>query len=245
MNFIVLIFNTILYQPMLNILIWLYGLIGNFGVAIIILTLLIKLFLRPLNKKAIASQKAMSEIQPKMQEIQNKYKNDREKQALELVSLYKRENFNPFAGFLLLFLQIPIILALFYVVKNGINVSEIGQSLYFFVKLPSVIYPYLINFNGYEILDLSKPNVYLAILTAGAQYLQIKTSAPQSITKSKDGENNNMNEIGNIMQKQMGFFVPIMTFIVLFNLPAALGLYWIVSTVVSVFEQRQLLNKKK
>ncbi len=245
MNFIVLIFNTILYQPMLNILIWLYGLIGNFGVAIIILTLLIKLFLRPLNKKAIASQKAMSEIQPKMQEIQNKYKNDREKQALELVSLYKRENFNPFAGFLLLFLQIPIILALFYVVKNGINVSEIGQSLYFFVKLPSAIYPYLINFNGYEILDLSKPNVYLAILTAGAQYLQIKTSAPQSITKSKDGENNNMNEIGNIMQKQMGFFVPIMTFIVLFNLPAALGLYWIVSTVVSVFEQRQLLNKKK
>lgn len=245
MNFIVLIFNTILYQPMLNILIWLYGLIGNFGLAIIILTLLIKLFLRPLNKKAIASQKAMSEIQPKMQEIQNKYKNDREKQALELVSLYKRENFNPFAGFLLLFLQIPIILALFYVVKNGINVSEIGQSLYFFVKLPSAIYPYLINFNGYEILDLSKPNVYLAILTAGAQYLQIKTAAPQSIAKPKDGENNNMNEIGNIMQKQMGFFVPIMTFVVLFNLPSALGLYWIVSTVVSIFEQRQLLNKKK
>lgn len=245
MNFIVLIFNTILYQPMLNILIWLYGLIGNFGLAIIILTLLIKLFLRPLNKKAIASQKAMSEIQPKMQEIQNKYKNDREKQALELVSLYKKENFNPFAGFLLLFLQIPIILALFYVVKNGINISEIGQSLYFFVKLPSAIYPYLINFNGYEILDLSKPNVYLAILTAGAQYLQIKTSAPQSIAKPKDGENNNMNEIGNIMQKQMGFFVPIMTFIVLFNLPAALGLYWVVSTVVSIFEQRQLLNKKK
>lgn len=242
MNPITLIFDNLLYQPMLNILIWFYGLIGNFGVAIIILTLVIKFILHPLNKKSIQSQKAMAEIQPKMQEIQNKYKNDKERQALELMSLYKQEKFNPFAGIFLLFLQIPILIALFYVVKNGIDVSQIGSSLYSFIKLPEMIYPYLLNINGYEILDLSKPNIYLTALTAGAQYLQIKTATPPVSAKTKEGEGN-VAEVSNMMQKQMVFFMPLLTFFVLFGLPSAMGLYWIVSTLVSVFEQKQLLKK--
>jgi YidC/Oxa1 family membrane protein insertase len=243
MNPITIIFDNLLYQPMLNILIWIYGLIGNFGVAIIVLTLVIKLILHPLNKKSIQSQKAMAEIQPKMQEIQNKYKNDKERQALELMSLYKKENFNPFAGIFLLFLQIPILIALFYVVKNGIDVSQIGSSLYSFIKLPEFIYPYLLNINGYEILDLSKPNIYLTALTAGAQYLQIKTATPPVPTKTKEGESN-MTEVSNMMQKQMVFFMPLLTFFVLFSLPSAMGLYWVISTLISIFEQKQLLKKK-
>jgi YidC/Oxa1 family membrane protein insertase len=244
MNFITFIFDTILYQPMLNILIWFYGLIGNFGVALILLTLLIKLFLHPLNKKSIESQKALNEIQPKMQAIQTKYKNNQEQQAAEIMKLYREEKFNPFAGIMVLFIQIPILIALFYVARNGMDVSQIGQSLYSFVALPSKIYPYLININGFEILNLSKPNIYLAILTAAAQYWQIKTSTPPS-PKTENTQSDSVAEFSQNMQKQMVFMVPIITFVVLFNLPAALGLYWIVSTVVSVYEQRKLLTKTK
>lgn len=244
MNIITFAFDAILYQPMLNILIWLYGFIGNFGVAIIILTLLIKVILHPLNKKSIESQKAMAEIQPKMQEIQEKHKDNKEKQATELVNLYKQEKFNPFAGILLLFLQIPILIALFYVVRNGMDLKQIANVLYPFVHLPQAIYPYLVNFNGFEFLDLSKPNIYLAVLTAAAQFWQIKTATPPAPVKTNK-PNGNVADISNMMQKQMVFFVPLLTFIVLFQFPAALGLYWIVSTVISVFEQKQLLNKKK
>lgn len=244
MNFITFIFDTVLYQPMLNILIWLYGLIGNFGVALILLTLLIKLILHPLNKKSIESQKALNEIQPKMQAIQTKYKNNQEQQAAEIMKLYREEKFNPFAGMLLLFIQVPILIALFYVARNGMDVSQISQTLYSFVALPSKIYPYLININGFEILDLGKPNIYLAILTAAAQYWQIKTSTPPS-PKTENTQSDSVAEFSQNMQKQMVFMVPIITFVVLFNLPAALGLYWIVSTVVSVYEQRKLLMKTK
>jgi YidC/Oxa1 family membrane protein insertase len=244
MNFITFIFDTILYQPMLNILIWLYGLIGNFGVALILLTLLIKLILHPLNKKSIESQKAMNEIQPKMQAIQTKYKDNQEQQAMELMKLYREEKFNPFAGILVLFIQLPILIALFYVVRNGMDATQIGQMLYSFVHLPQTIYPYLININGYEILNLSKPNIYLALLTAAAQYWQIKTATPPQ-PKPADGQKDSVAEFSQMMQKQMVFAVPIITFVVLFNLPAALGLYWIVSTVVSVYEQRKLLTKTK
>lgn len=243
MNPIFFIFDTALYQPMLNILIWLYGLIGNFGVAIIILTLILKVFLHPLNKKSIESQKVMSEIQPKMQAIQDKYKNDQQKQAEELVKLYQQEKFNPFSSLILLFIQIPILFALFYVVKNGMNLAEIAPKLYSFVSLPQAIYPYLFNFNGFQ-LDLSQPNIILAILTAIAQYWQIKTATPPT-PPTTSGNNSNAMEISNAMQKQMVFFAPALTFIVLFRFPAALGLYWIVSTIVSVIEQKQLLNKKK
>jgi len=96
MNPFSFLFNIFLYQPMLNILIWLYGLIGNFGVAIIILTLGLKAILHPINKKSIESQKVMTEIQPKMKAIQKKYKNNQQKQAEELVKLYQQEKFNPF-----------------------------------------------------------------------------------------------------------------------------------------------------
>ncbi|HOS88168.1 MAG TPA: YidC/Oxa1 family membrane protein insertase [Candidatus Pacearchaeota archaeon] len=245
MNPFSFLFNTFLYRPMLNILIWLYGLIGNFGVAIIILTLVLKAILHPINRKSIESQKVMAEIQPKMKAIQKKYKNNQQKQAEELVKLYQQEKFNPFFSTILLFIQIPILFALFYVVRNGMDINQLSAELYSFVKLPSAIYPYLFNFNGLK-LDLSQPNIPLAALTALAQFWQVKTATPPPPpSDNSDGKENTMAEVSVMMQKQMIFFMPILTFIILFRAPSALGLYWILTTLISVFEQKVLLNKQK
>ncbi|MFA5368773.1 MAG: YidC/Oxa1 family membrane protein insertase [Candidatus Paceibacterota bacterium] len=246
MNFIVWFFTIILYQPMLSLLIWLYGLIGNFGIAIIILTLIIKILLHPLNKKAIESQKNMAELQPKINELQNKYKDNKEKQAAEMIKLYKEEKFNPFAGILLLFIQLPILIALYQVFQNGMDLVKIKEMLYPFINLPQVIYPYFISFqngtNLIEILDLSKANIYLAALAGVAQYFQIKTATPP--IPKQEGPIDTMGEVSSMMQKQMVYFVPLLTFFILFRLPSALGLYWIVTAIISIFEQKRLFKKK-
>lgn len=234
MNIFSLIFNTILYQPMLNFLILIYIYTNNFGIAVIGLTLLVKLVTNPLNKKALESQKAMAEIQPRLKEIQNKHKDSQEKQAQEMMALYKEKKFNPFSGIFLLFIQIPIIWALFYVFKGGISIDP--AQIYSFISLPQTINPYFLG------IDLSKPNIYLAVLTAIAQFFQAKTSTP---TAPKVAAEDKTSQMTNMMQKQMVIFIPIITLFVLYNLPSALGLYWLITTVFTIFQQRSIFNKKE
>jgi len=219
---------------MLNFLILVYIYTNNFGIAVIGLTLLIKFLTNPLNQKALESQKAMAEIQPMLQDIQKRNKDNPEKQAQEMMALYKDKKFNPFSGILLLFIQIPIIWALFYVFKGGINIDP--AQMYSFIHFPQVINPYFLG------IDLSKPNIYLAIITAIAQFFQAKTGMPAA-PKSSGGEDK-ATQMTNMMQKQMIIFIPLITLFVLYSLPAALGLYWLVTTVLTIFQQRSIFNKK-
>ncbi|HNY36215.1 MAG TPA: YidC/Oxa1 family membrane protein insertase [Candidatus Pacearchaeota archaeon] len=219
---------------MLNFLILIYIYTNNFGIAVIGLTLLVKLVTNPLNKKALESQKAMAEIQPRLKEIQNKHKDSQEKQAQEMMALYKEKKFNPFSGIFLLFIQIPIIWALFYVFKGGISIDP--AQIYSFISLPQTINPYFLG------IDLSKPNIYLAVLTAIAQFFQAKTSTP---TAPKVAAEDKTSQMTNMMQKQMVIFIPIITLFVLYNLPSALGLYWLITTVFTIFQQRSIFNKKE
>ncbi|MFA5080218.1 MAG: YidC/Oxa1 family membrane protein insertase [Candidatus Paceibacterota bacterium] len=237
-EFIGVFFNAVLYQPMLNILVLFYLFVKDFGVAIILLTILVKVVTHPINKKAIESQKKMAEIQPKIKELQEKYKDDQQRMAIEVMSLYKLHKFNPFAGIGMLFIQIPIIWALFQVFLVGFNLEKIKLSLYSFVSISSSINP-----TFFGIFDLSHPSVPLTILTALTQYYQIKTSSPAKKVEI-EGEPKKEPEIQDIMQKQMTFLVPGITFIVLFNLPSAVALYWMVSSLLSVYEQKMIYKKK-
>ncbi len=219
---------------MLNFLVWIYVLTGNFGIAVIALTLLIKLLTNPLNARALQSQKVMAEIQPKLQEIQKKHKDNQQKQAEEMMALYKEKKFNPFSGIFLLFIQIPILWALFYVFKGGINIDS--HMMYSFVTLPQAINP---NFLG---IDLSKQNIILAVITAVAQFFQAKTGMP-SMPKSESSDKTA--QVSEMITKQMIYFLPLVTFFVLYTLPAALGLYWLITTVFTIFQQRSIFNKKE
>ena len=219
---------------MLNFLVLIYIYTGNFGIAVIALTLFIKLITNPLNDKALKSQKVMAEIQPKLQEIQKKYKDNQQKQAEEMMALYKEKKFNPFSGIILLFIQIPILWALFYVFKGGIAIRP--ELIYPFISLPHAINP---DFFG---IDLSKPNIILAVLTAVAQFFQAKTATPPA---SKSGSKDTASQVSDMMQKQMVLFLPLITFFVLFKLPAALGLYWLITTIFTTFQQRSIFNKKE
>ena len=224
-------FYVILYQPLFNSLILLYNYVPghDFGIAIICLTLIIRIILFPLSIKATKSQKALQTLQPKLQELQKKYKEDKEKQAKEILDLYKTEKINPFSGLFLALIQLPILLALYRVFWGGLNPKEL-TGLYSFVLNPGHI-----NSLFLHIIDLSKANLVFAILAGLVQYFQTKMLLPTSANKTSGQSKEN--DFANVMQKQMVYFFPVFTIIILISLPSALGLYWIVSGLFSIAQQ--------
>src|SRR3989344_2428885 len=167
------IFDALVYHPLYNTLIFFYNVIPghDFGVAIIITTIILKSFLIPLSKKQIESQKKMQELQPQMKEIQQKYKNNKEQQTKALMEFYKENKTNPFAGCLPLIIQLFFLIAIYRVI---INISQAGfvvnqSDLYGFVANPGAINHLFLRF-----MDLTTPNYVLALLSAVAQYYQTK-----------------------------------------------------------------------
>src|SRR3989344_6390443 len=192
--FIVDIFNATLYIPLFNFLVFLYNYMpGNdFGVAIILLTVIIRVIIYPISAKALHSQRAIQKLQPKIQEIQKKYKDDKEKQARETMELYKKEKINPFSGIFLALIQLPILIALYSVFWNGLKPGELDV-LYGFVANPGQINPMFLGF-----IDLSKANVWLAVIAGILQFFQTKMVLPVQ-EKGQNKENN----MASMMQKQM------------------------------------------
>lgn len=235
MNLLISLFNTILYQPLFNALVLLYVYLPghDFGVAVIILTVLIKLVFYPLGTQAIRSQKALSNLQPKIAEIQKKYKGEKEKQAQATLELYKKEKINPFSGCLPLLIQLPILIALYQVFWRGLQPAQMSH-LYSFVPHPGVINP---DFLG--IINLSKPNIYLAIFAGISQFFQSKMIMSKSKIKTKE----KTSQFGEMMQKQTLYFFPIFTVFILWNLPSAIGLYWVVTTIFSIIQQYFIFKK--
>jgi len=234
MNFISLFFNEVFYRPLFNGLIFLYNIFSfhDFGVAIIFLTVIIRLILYPLNQKSIRSQKALNELQPQIKEVQAKYKNDRAKQSQALMDLYKEKKINPASGCLPLLIQLPVLFALYRVFLDGLNPKSLS-SLYYFISRPEVINPWFLG-----LIDLSKSNVWMALLAGVLTFFQSKMMSPSQ------AKNNNTKDFATMFSRQMVYMMPIITVIIAWKLPAGLALYWIVITLFGIMQQ-YLINKKK
>jgi len=230
MNLLVEIFNKALFQPLFNALILLYNFLpGNdFGIAVIALTVLIRLALYPLMAKSLKSQKVFSKLQPKIKEIQEKFKDDKSKQAEEMVKLYKEAKMNPLSGFLPLLIQLPLLIALYQVFWKGLQ-PEAMSNLYAFIPNMGQIDPHFLG-----IINLSQASMFLAILAGTFQFIQAKTMNPKSKKKGKT------NKTADMMQKQMLYFLPFFTVVILLRLPAAIALYWIVTSLFSIGQQRSI-----
>ena len=195
------------------------------------------IILFPIFVKSVNSQRGLQKLQPKMQELQKLYKDDREKQAKEMLELYKKEKINPFSGILLAIIQVPILIALYRVFWRGLDPNELSI-LYSFITSPGHINPYF-----FHILDLSKPNMILAILSGVVQYYQTKMIMPKQ-KQNPDAKNPAM-DFNQVMQKQMIYVLPVFTIIILISLPSALGLYWAISGILSIIQQYMIIKKEK
>jgi YidC/Oxa1 family membrane protein insertase len=222
------LWNTILLEPMLNFLILMSKyFLGSFGIAIIVLTILIRLVMLPLTMKQLQSSKAMMEIGPKMKELQKKYAKDQQKLNQEMMKLYKEEGINPLGCAGPMLIQFPIWIALYQSVIQALastpeNLLGLSKQLY-----GSAIIRGALPLNHHFLwLDLTSGDIFMAILTVVSMWLLQKMST----MPSTDPQQQSMNRI-------MLWAMPLMFGLFSLTLPSGLSLYWIVSNIVSIIFQ--------
>ncbi len=212
----------------------------DLGITIIALTLLIRLLLFPLSYKAARTQREIAQIQPKLKEVQKKFKDNREEQAKQLMALYREHKINPLAGIVPILIQLPVLIALYQAFMALIKNNK-ALNLYSFVSMPSQISPYFLHS-----IDLATPNVVLALIAGGLQFAFSKMMLfKNKQKKSSQEQKGKMEEMSKMMGSQMAYFMPIFTVIIALRLPAGLPLYWATTTLFSIAEQLWAKRQQK
>lgn len=252
------------FRPIYNFMLFLTSIMpgNNFGLAIIALTLIIRLLLLVPNQKALKSQRAMMKIQPELDAIKRKYKGDQAKISQETMALWKQHRVNPLGGCLPLLIQLPILIALFYVVNAGFTPYQ-GPMVYSFL---SDIDLSRIDSNFFGILNLQEINATWLPITVGLlQFVQMKLSfsmrkksideAQQAKEESKkeiididtEGKPHKIDELQDpmkMMNKTMIYFMPVMIGFMVATLPSGVGLYLFVSTLFGIAQQYSVNRDK-
>jgi len=265
------IFQVFVAQPIFNLLFVIYSLIpgGDFGIALIIFTVLVRFAMWPLLKKQLHQAIAMQKLQPELVRIKKETKGNKQLEGAQMMELYKKHDVSPFRSIGILFIQLPIFIALYEVIQ--IFTSQRGQIAgftYGFLKDIGPIKDLIANPNQFNekmlgFLDLSKQaitsnpftvNVFILILAIGAavtQYMMSKQTAPKQTSNKRlrdvmneaaEGKQSSQGEMNAIMMNKMIKFLPIMMFFIMINLPGALVLYYTVSNIVAVAQQGSILK---
>jgi YidC/Oxa1 family membrane protein insertase len=263
-------FTTFIAQPIFNLLVFIYAILPghNFGLAIILFTILIRLLLWPLVKKQLHQTKVMRKLQPELKRIKKETKGDRQKESAMTMELYKEHGFNPFGSIGILLLQLPILIALY----SGLNkvVHDPHQ-------LVNFAYPFLQDFSWmkhlatnihafdgslFSVVDLTRPalgkgGIYwpamlLVLGSATIQYFQSSQLLPQNkdgrklrdiLRDAGEGRQADQSEVNAAIGRSTKFLLPAMIFLFTVNLASALSLYWLVGGLVAFIQQSIVLRE--
>ncbi|MFA6524469.1 MAG: YidC/Oxa1 family membrane protein insertase [Candidatus Paceibacterota bacterium] len=230
------IWDVALYKPLVNALAFLVSVVpgGDIGIAVIILTLLVKTALYPLSQRSIESQAKMNLLSPELKKIKASGAS-KEEQAKQTMELYKKHKTNPFSGCLLVLIQIPIIFALYYVFYKGINFDS--GILYSFVHIPDNI-----NMNFLGLIDIGKKSLILAILAGLSQFFQAYYMPKPAVSSDKGG--GFAESFGKSMNMQMKYIFPFVVTFIAYSISGAIALYWITSNVFAIGQQIHAKKKK-
>ena len=289
--------DLIVVQPIVNILFVIFNLVHDFGLAIIIFTILVKLLMWPLTKKQLNQTKLIRKIQPELTQIKKNCKGNKQMESLQTMDLYKRYNIKPFASIVTLLIQLPIFIAIFSAIRviatplptdnlmnraydivayEGSEIRELeGKQEVYLADLTNTdipveektIYDFHPQLFGWVDLDVKASDVITghfswsalfilvcAVLASLVQYWAMKQQMPSGksvkkkkfrdlIKDAKDGKEVNDSEISSMATGQMSMMMPVMMFIIMFNLNGALSFYYFLSNVITVVQQRMILRK--
>lgn len=266
-------FNTLIVQPVFNLLVLIYALLPghNFGLAIIIFTVVVRLLMWPLVKKQLHHTKAMRELQPELKRIKKEAKGDRAKESQMTMALYKEKEINPFSSIGLLIVQIPILIALYSGINKIIhNPQQIIDFAYPLVQKIGNLPELAANIGQFDatlfgFIDLTKaatapgqpiywPAMVLVIGSAVAQYYQSKQLMPSDkearklrdiLKDANSGKSADQAEVNGAVSRATRFFIPGMIFLLTVRLPAALSLYWLTSGIVAIIQQNRVLGREE
>jgi len=234
------LFNTFLYTPLYNALVFLIDVapLASVGFAVILLTVAVKLILFPLSLKAVKTQIAVRAVEPELKKVREQYKNDKQEQARRTMELYRREKINPFSGFLVLLIQLPIIFALYFVFFRGGLPTVDPALLYGFVPTPETV-----NMAFLWISDVSGRSIALALLAGATQFVQIRLTLPPLAARK---ENAGLKEdLARSFQLQMRYVMPIIVAVIAYVISAAIALYWTTSNVFAIGQEMVVRRRYK
>jgi YidC/Oxa1 family membrane protein insertase len=264
------LFDVILVQPIFNVLLFIYSLVPghDFGIALILFTILIRLVMWPLVRKQLHQTKVMQSLQPEIQKIKKRTKGNRQAEAQLMMELYKERGVNPFSSIGLLIVQLPIFIALFAVVRlitenHGAHISQYAYS--FVEQMPYVqeilADPNKFNYMLFGLVDLTTqavggagfyaPLFVLAIIAAVLQFIQSKQLLPQVkegrrlrdvLKEQASGKQVDQSEMSALMSNRMIYLFPVLTFIVSIYLAGALVVYLLVTSLVAIIQQSYVLR---
>lgn len=229
-NVFVKVFRTFITEPFLNFLIFVASVLPNhnLGIAIIVLTLLVKLILYFPTQKSMEGQRKMQLIQPKVEELRKRFKDDPKKLHEETMKLWRTEKVNPFQSCLPILLQLPILIGLLYVVRDGSNLALSREFIYGFYQDLSW------GFNTFFLgLDLTQPNWVFPPILVLLQFLQMKLSFAAAARKQTAPQD----KAQKTQQMMMTYTLPFVIGFLAINFPGAVSLYWGVSTIFAIGQQ--------
>ncbi|AHB13699.1 YidC/Oxa1 family membrane protein insertase [Dehalococcoides mccartyi] len=222
------IWDLVILSPMINGMVWLsHNLWGSFGLTVIVLTVVIRLALWPLNRKQLTATKKMQEITVHMEALKKKHGNDRQKLAEEQMKLYKESGVSPTGCLVPMLIQFPIWIALYQAIVRVLAVTpedfmNLADHLYSW----PVVYQTLPLSNHFLWMDLSLPDFALALLVGVSMYVQQKMSTPKAINQQQAAQG-----------QMMSFMMPFMFFFFSLSFPSGLAFYWFVSAIVGIIMQ--------
>jgi YidC/Oxa1 family membrane protein insertase len=264
------IFDILIVQPIFNLLIGLYSIIpgGDFGVSLILFTILVRLVMYPLVKKQLHQTKMMRKLQPELARIKKQTKGNKQLEGVQMLELYKKHGVSPFRSIGILLVQLPIFIALYYVIQIfTLHRDQIGKFTYDFLENIGPIkqlieHPNEFNEKLFGLVDLTKSAfsqghvdvilILLAVVAAGTQYFMSKQTMPQTESKKRlrdvmseaaSGKSADQSEMNAIVMGKMMKILPLFMFFIMISVPGALALYYAASNLVAVAQQSYLLKQ--
>jgi YidC/Oxa1 family membrane protein insertase len=264
------IFDILIVQPIFNLLIGIYSLVpgGDFGVSLIIFTILVRFIMYPLVKKQLHQTKIMRKLQPELAKIKKQAKGNKQLEGMQMLELYKKYGVSPFRSIGILLVQLPIFIALYYVIQIfTLHRDQIAKFTYDFMEGIGPIkhlieHPDQFNEKLLGIVDLTKSAfanggvdvflVLLAVVAAVTQYVMSKQTLPQTegkkrlrdiMSEAAAGKQADQSEMNALVMGKMVKVLPIFMFFIMVTVPGALALYYAVSNIVAVAQQSYLLKQ--
>lgn len=231
------LYHTFFFDPLYNTLVLLFKILpwADAGIVVILLTILVRLVMFPLSRKAVLTQVRMAEIAPDLAKIKEKYKDNTEEQAKQTLALYKEKKVNPFSGIFIIIVQIPIILALYQIFLRFPKIDP--SLLYSFVTAPEYSSVTLLGF-----LDLTTKSIPLALLAAISTFFQLQISTKGQVQPKGNSFGDNLTRS---MQSQMKYFFPVIVFFISYNISGVIALYWLTTNLFSIGQELFVRRKLK
>lgn len=236
-------FDTFFYEPVYNLIVVILNIVPlhDIGTAIVIVTLIVKGLLLPLNLSALRTQYMMKKIEPEMKRIKELQKKDPTAASKQMIELYRKDKINPFSSLFAMILQIPVFFALYFVFLKGL--SSDPDSLYSFVTFPETLHTY-----AFGMFDVTQKNIFVAVLAGISSYFLAIRQTEGMGEPTKDKEASFQDQFMKSMKLQMLYVLPVIITFSAAILPSALALYWLVSNIASygldVYMKRKLAHLK-